>query len=222
LIENSAANIKRVILTAFFIVVTIAIMFQIAIYGIIGNDIKTIAYPVIVVGNNLFACTFVGQMINSFIFIAILGACFSILTSNCWNLYTLANHNHLPLKSLLTQLNTHHVPWVSICLEGVLACLIIYITQEQISLQSISVFSQIISYTLSALAAWFAASMVNEYALGKIIPMLALGGSCYILFLSFLKIVDSGLSFSFLALFMFGIIIAIGKHILDSKISTKF
>lgn len=218
LIEDSAHNIKRVILTAFFIVASIDILFQAVVYGVLGNDVQTIAYPMIALITKLVpALPFIAQLINAFVFIAILGACFSILTSNCWNLYTLAKYNHLPFASLLTKLTKNDVPWVSISIQGLLACLILFITSDQTSLQAMSTFSQVIAFSLTALAAFFALRVVKGMRLNRLIPILGIIGSSYILYLSFQKIAAAGISFSFLAIFIAGTVGALYQRICAGK-----
>ncbi|MFA6526949.1 MAG: amino acid permease [Candidatus Babeliales bacterium] len=218
LIEGSSNNIKRVILTAFCIVASIDILFQAVVYGVLGNSVQTIDYPMIAMINKLLpSIPMAAQLINAFVFVAILGACFSILTSNCWNLYTLAKHNHLPFASLLTKVTKSDVPWVSISIQGALACLILFITSEQTSLQAMSVFSQVIAFSLSALAAFFALQVAHDVRLNRIIPVLGMGASSYIMYLSFQKIVASGISFSFLAIFVAGTIAALYQRVSEKK-----
>lgn len=220
LIENSAKNIKRVILTAFCIVAFIDILFQAIVYGVLGNNVQTIDYPMIAMVTKLIPSTpFAAQLINAFVFIAILGACFSILTSNCWNLYTLAKNNHLPYASLLTRMTKNDVPWVSISIQGFLACLILFITSEQTSLQAMSVFSQVIAFSLSALAAFFALRIAHDIRMSRIIPILGMISCSYIMYLSFQKIVTSGISFSFLAIFIAGMLAALYQKATSKNVS---
>lgn len=105
---------------------------------------------------------------------------------------------------MLTRTTSTEVPWVSISIEGFIACIILFITSEQTSLQAMSVFSQVISFSLSTLAAFFAVRTAKDVQIHKIIPVLGMMSSGYIMYLSFQKIIASGISFSFLALFTVG------------------
>ena len=92
MIQDAKHNIKRVILTAFCLVALINISFQLTMFGIQGDALKLIDEPVLMVGlKALSSYPFLASAINGAVFASIIGACFSILTSNCWNLYTLAH-----------------------------------------------------------------------------------------------------------------------------------
>jgi hypothetical protein len=81
-------------------------------------------------------------LVNGFVFAAILGTCFSVFTTNGWNLFTLADNDHLIGKRWLTQLNRFDVPWVSNLMGGFLACFLLAVSSNQVSLQNMSVFGQ--------------------------------------------------------------------------------
>ena len=98
-----------------------------------------------------------------------------------------------------------------------LACLILFITSDQTSLQAMSTFSQVIAFSLTGLAAFFATRIVKDIRLNRFIPILGIIGSGYILYLSFQKIAAAGISFSFLAIFIAGTTAALYQHIYAGK-----
>ncbi len=213
LIEEPEKNIKRVIISAFLIVTTINIFFQLMVFGSLGPALADIAAPVFVIGiKALPQIPLFANVINGFVFAAITGAFFSILTSNCWNLHTLAANNHLPFAGYLTKLSKAHVPWVSLLVQGLLGCLIITISSNQIALQNMSVFTQTISFLLSVIAAYIATVTSERVTFSRFIPMLGVVSCGFIIMLSFMRIMQSGVSFSFLSIFLVGIIAALFKY----------
>ncbi len=214
LIENPEKNIKRVIITAFAIVATVNILFQIFVFGAIGPSLASVNVPILLLGLKAFPDYFwVANIINGAVFAAMTAAFFSILTSNCWNLHTLAANNHLPFASYLTRLSKTNVPWVSLIVQGFLGCLIITISSNQIALQNMSVFAQTVSFLLSVIAAYIAAKTLADKKLSRVIPLLGIASCAFIIVLSSMRIMQSGVSFPFLSIFMIGGIAAIVKHV---------
>lgn len=210
LIEDSERQIKKVIISAFLIVASINILFQVCIFGALGNSLAILNTPILALGlQALPTMPFLGNIINGIVFAAILGAFFSILTSNAWNLYTLAKNNHIPGSSWITKLSQTNVPWVSLFIEGALGCLIITISHNQRALQNMSVFSQTISLLLSVFAAYITTTHVTNAKLNRLIPLLGIASCGFILSLSFFNILKSGVSLPFLAIFLAGIVAAL-------------
>jgi len=210
MIEDSKNNIKRVIITAFLIVVIVDILFQGAIFGSLGSSLIGMNQPMLELGFKAFpAHELVARIINGSVFAAILGACFSILTSNCWNLYTLAQNNHIPFGSFFTRVTKTNVPWVCLIAEALLGCIILVISSDQVSLQYMAVFAQIISFIVSAFAAFYAVRTVADFRLARWIPVLGIATSCFILCLSLQRLITYGISFSFISLFLVGIFAAL-------------
>ncbi len=214
LIKDSDKNIKRVIITAFLTVATVDIVFQFLLFGAMGQELGILNQPVFALIHRIFpSFPLLAHLVNSFVFAAILGACFSILTSNCWNLFTLAQNGHLPGASILTSLTKTNVPWVSSMIQGVIACLILAATHDQIPLQNMAVLAQIVSFLLSTIAAVYAAKKLQGVQFSIWIPLLGIGSCLYIMTLCLTNLLGSGLSFSFIAIFAAGIALAIGKSI---------
>jgi APA family basic amino acid/polyamine antiporter len=209
MVEDASRNIKRIIITAFAIVATINTLFQLTTFGIIGSALKLTGEPVLAVGfKALAAYPYIAQMINGAVFASVIGACFSLLTSNCWNLHTIARYKHLPAGSFLTKINRNNVPWTSLLVEVVLGCLILWITVEQIPLQNMSVFAQVISYILTSLAAWYAVRTGATQRISKWVPVLAMAGCGLVLGICLHRIISFGVSFPFLFILCAGLVAA--------------
>jgi amino acid permease len=179
-----------------------------------GQELGILNQPVFALIHRIFpSFPLLAHLVNSFVFAAILGACFSILTSNCWNLFTLAQNGHLPGVSILTSLTKTNVPWVSSMIQGVIACLILAATHDQIPLQNMAVLAQIVSFLLSTIAAVYAAKKLQGVQFSIWIPLLGIGSCLYIMTLCLTNLLGSGLSFSFIAIFAAGIALAVGKSI---------
>ncbi len=213
MIKDPERNIKNVILTSFLLVAGIDILFQLVMYGILGLELSVINEPLLMAGlKTVAAYPLVASIINGAVFAAIIGACFSILTSNCWNLHTIARHGHLPGSSLLTRVNAYNVPWVSLLCEAVLGCMLLWITSEQLPLQRMSVFAQVLCYLTSAIAAAYAVHAGATKRLARFIPVLGIVGSLFIMGICLRQLIVSGISAPFLAIFLIGVIAAIIKY----------
>ncbi len=207
LIQDSKKNIKRVILSSFAIVATLSVLFQLAIFGVLGLSLQSTESPL----GKLFEVamsTFpiLGSCLGAMVFVAILGTCFGILTSNCWNLFTLASNNHLPFKSFLTRVSANNVPWGSLLAHGTISCTFLAITTDQISLQNMTVFAQVISYFFTTFAALSAVKWFKATPMPTWIPQLGIASSLCVLSLALLRIINSGVSFSFAAILLVGIV----------------
>lgn len=213
LIENAADNIKRVILSAFFLVAGIDILFQFSSFFLIGTNLASINEPVLMIGLKIFTSyPVIASIINGAVFTSIIGSCFSILTSNCWNLHTVALNGHLPGKSFLTMVNQCNVPVISLLIEAMLGCFILLITLDQVPLQNMAVFAQIISLAISSLSAWYATRMGVLKLTSNLLPLLALASSAFIILICLQRLFISGISMPFLIILSFGGILALIKH----------
>lgn len=214
LIENPEKNIKFVIISAFLIVTSINIIFQLILYGAMGQELVNLKAPVLALGlKALPHLPWLANIINGSVFAALTAGFFSILTSNSWNLHTLAANNHLPFAGYLTRLNSRNIPWISLIAEGLLGCLIITISSNQLALVNMSVFAQTIALLLSVIAAYLATINNVKANLASTIPLIGMLSCGFVLILSFLRILQSGVSFPFLSVFLIGGIAAIVKHL---------
>jgi APA family basic amino acid/polyamine antiporter len=212
-IHDAKNNIKRVILTSFFTVAAINTIFQTVIFGVVGYDLIETQEPILVLGMKAFASNpWIGSLLNGLVFASIVGGFFSLLTSNCWNLHTIANNNHLPGKAFFTKLNRHNIPWVSLLIEAGIAVFILSITTNQVPLQNMSVLAQITSFSIAVVAAFFAATNKTAGELPIWTPLLALLSCCFLFGIAGYKVATSGISVPFIVLFLTGCIAAIAQQ----------
>ncbi|MBM3893243.1 APC family permease [Candidatus Dependentiae bacterium] len=217
-IHDAKNNIKRVILTSFFIVVAINTIFQTVIFGVVGYDLIEAQEPILVLGLKAFASIpWIGSLLNGLVFASIVGGFFSLLTSNCWNLHTIANNNHLPGKLFLTKCNRNNVPWVSLLIEASIAIFILSITTNQVPLQNMSVVAQIVSFSIAVFAAFYAVTSKAAQELPLWAPLLALLSCCFLFGIAGYKVATSGVSIPFIVLFFVGCIAAAVQHRIASS-----
>jgi hypothetical protein len=184
------------------------------LFGAIGPELATTTAPVLALGlKALPQLPWLANLINGSVFAALTAGFFSILTSNCWNLHTLAANNHLPCAGYLTKLSAINIPWVSLLVEGFLGCLIISMSSNQLALVNMSVFAQTIALLLSVIAAFMAAKTLTNKKLSQTIPLFGILSCGFVITLSFIKIMQSGVSFAFLSIFLVGGILATIKYL---------
>jgi len=198
LIKNPQKNIFRAISWSFAIVVATYALFQFFVVAIAGNNIS--GSPLVTFTHVVLKNEFVGRILTSLVFTSVIAGSFGILSSNCWNLYALESKRRF--FALTTKTG---IPWVSLCIEGIIACGMLLLSQNQISLQSMSVFGVVVSFLLSAIAA------LKKYK--NIISIAAVASCLYILFLCFEKIRVGGTSIPYIALLIAGIILGTSPHI---------
>lgn len=204
LIKNPEKNIKRAIILSFIIVATIATIFQLSIFGILGDNLTSSSEPIFAAGIKVFSnFPIIGQIINAFVFSSIIGGSFGSLTANCWNLYALGKDNQLPGKKYLTKISKTNVPYISLIIEGLLACLILIISKDQITLQNATVLGMSIAYLLSSI------SLLRAKSSFRIISIISILSSCYIIFLCTKNIISFGISISILTIFIFGFLLSL-------------
>jgi APA family basic amino acid/polyamine antiporter len=217
-IHDAKNNIKRVIITSFLIVAAINITFQALIFASVGYDLTGSSEPLLALCLKAFASSpFIGSLLNGVVFASIIGGFFSVITSNCWNLYTLALNNHLPGKRLLTKLNKHNVPWVSLCLEAMLACAILLITVNQQPLQNMAVGAQILSFFMTTTACFYAVARKEILKLSIAVPIAGLLSCSCIFGIASYRVFSFGISFSFVSIFLIGCTAALAQHCITRR-----
>jgi amino acid transporter len=87
------------------------------------------------------------------VYCSVLGGMFSILTSNCWNVYRLAVHGHMPGAHLLTRLTRSNIPWVSLLIEVCIAVVAVGITSQLVPLQKMCILCVVFAFFCAMLAA---------------------------------------------------------------------
>lgn len=208
MIKNPKKNIFWAITGSFMFTTIIYILFQGVLFGALGAGALGYEEPLMILGNKLFVYPIIGQFIIALVFTSVISGSFGILTSNCWNLHALAKDNHLPGKKWLTKVSKQHVPWVSLLFQGAIACILLIMSQNQIALQSMSVFGAVFSFLLSALAAYKAR---NKIKIAQWVPMLAISSCSYILFLCFQKMIFAGVSIPYIVLLLAGVLVSLKR-----------
>ena len=209
MIKKPKTNLPlAIIIISFTIAACFAMIIQFFIYGTTGLSILNSNEPIYLFAIKIFSnYPVIAKVINVFVFGSIIGGAFSSLTSNVWNLHTFATNNLLPFKKYLIKKNKFNVPWVSLVIEGCLAILILIITSNQVALQNMTVFGIVIAYLLNTIAAF----KINNSKLLNIISSLGILSSLFILYLCLQKIFQSGISTSFIIIFLIGIILMLLK-----------
>lgn len=214
LIENPTKNIRRIMLTAFGIVSVIYITLQFGIYAALGTSLAGSEKPVYLLGLKLLPqYPAIALAITVLIFGSVIAGAFGVLTSNCWNLFALAQDKLLPGYVILTNLNRNNIPWVCLTLEALISAIILFISVDQVALQNMAVFCVCLAYFLSACAAFKAVSFEKNMRLPKIVPVIALLSCFYLMMLCVKKLWGSGLSIAFLSLFCLGIVAVVWQRI---------
>ncbi|MEI6805782.1 MAG: APC family permease [Myxococcaceae bacterium] len=205
-IENPTRNIKRTIIIAFCIVSIITVLLQIAFFGSLGAGLSGTREPMLALGSVFFGNNlWLAKLVNSLVFASITGGAFFMLGSNCWNLVTLAQNNHLPFKRILTKVNKYNSPWVSLLLQGLTSFTMISITTQQLALQNMVIFSIFSCFLMNSIAA-ISAGRSGLLQIPSIVPVLAIGTCAYVIGLCFINMLQYGVSFSFLSFFSVGIL----------------
>lgn len=215
-IQNAEKNAPKATLIAFFMIASISALYQLMFYGMIGANLGNLShyfeiFPAII--NKIFATgSFFGPKLQAILQLAIatssLGGSYGIMFSNCWNLHTLAKHNHLIGSKLIAQLNAHDVPVYCIFAETLIGITYILVTMgNNIPLQQIGAFGCTLSYAFCVLAL-FANALRQTSKKALILPVLG-SFSCLILLASCINGFLKNGTYSPFALFgflIFGII----------------
>jgi amino acid transporter len=208
LLKHPQKNIKRSIVYSFFVVVSITTTFQLIMFGATGHMLSQAQEPVKLLAYHAFPnIPILGAILNALVFCSIIGGSFGSLTSNCWNLFALAKDKQLPLTRMLTKTNKQHVPYISLLVQGIIACILLALTNDQIPLQNMTVFGIAIAYLLNSFSAFIQNKKRTKIAI--ITPTLAIASSLYIAFLCFKNLFLHGLSLPFSITFLLGIIVHI-------------
>lgn len=220
MIENPHKNVRRAMLISFFMVAVVYALFQYSMYQVLGPDLAHTPSPLFAYAQALLPNSHLAtRILNALVFSSIIGASFGMLTSNCWNLHTIAKHGHLPFSKLLLPIK-NQAPWMCLLVEAGLGSFIISVEINQISLQNMAVFGMTIAYFLSTLAALRAARSKETASLPRIIPLLSFISCSYILWLCAERILSSGASYIFLIVLGAGYLLAYMKSSTRKKIHT--
>ncbi len=223
LIENPSKNGTRAILISYALVIAIAVLFQFAFCAVLSSEItnlsggylgvfSTIVSKLMPISSNF--SRYLIAILNLGIAISALGAAYSIMFSNCWNLYTLAQNKHLFYSSFIGRLNSGQVPYVCIIIESIIAFIYILVSQaNQLALQQLGALAATIAYTLSILVL-LVLSIEKKHKKDIILSIIAVC-SCLTLIISFIyNLIFYGIS-NLLVLFM--LLVIFGSYMFYKK-----
>lgn len=181
-IENAKRNAPLAIFISYGIVICIAVLYQTAVYGALGDILINLAdYRGIFPGitERLFITKLLANNVSGLMHLAIassaLGGAYSIIFSNTWNLHTLAQHGHVFASRAFTAFNRNMIPTLCVLAQGAICCLYLFVTMgNQVYLQQLSSLGVAIAYTLSIVSLLVASFTRTSSLLMKIIPVLGL------------------------------------------------
>jgi AAT family amino acid transporter len=193
-IENPEKNAPRAIFYSYFIVIAALALYQLSFYLQLGPLLIQAGsylkiFPVLTEQLLPFSPSyslFIECILHSVIAVSALGGVYSILYSNNWNLYILAQHKHIPYAHIFTKLNCHGIPTACIITETVLCLFYLALTQGTVLyLQQMGVLGSVIAYFCSVIG--LCLLQFKQITSGyKIIPLAALA-SCTLLLITCLR-----------------------------------
>ena len=224
-IKNASINAPRAIFISYGIVIFATTLFQSMLYGALQCELVHMpdyryVFPTLL--EHLIPCSstignFMSNILHCAIAASALGGSYGIIFSNNWNIYTLAQHNHLFGAHFLTQLNRYHIPWLCVIVEGIIYMAFLFISQgNQIPLQQIGALGPTIAYTFSAIAFWIVTQNNAMYKNYAFIAMLAIG-SCMLLIMATLYGLLMYGSFGLYSLVFFILLLTFGAFMFCKK-----
>lgn len=171
-IQNPKVNGPKAIFYSFFILIGTYTVFQLIVAAGLLKHLPYInsyqdAIPALMSNTN-FTPSIVSKLtsfLNLCIVTSTLGGAYGMLFSNQWNLYTLAEHNHIPGSSYITQLNSQEIPTIAVLAESFICILYLMLTQgNQIPLQQMAALGAAIAYTISTVSFLMQRSTKNAFA----------------------------------------------------------
>jgi amino acid transporter len=160
-IENPTINGPKAVYYSFGTIMLLYGIFQAFVYMNSYQALATLTsydgiFPVI--AHKLCSSPFLANKISILLSFAIgssaLGGAYGILFSNPWNLYTLAEHNHIIGAKAITWFNKHQTPWIAVLAESLICAMFLLYNQDPslLSLRSTAALGIVIAYTVSAFA----------------------------------------------------------------------
>jgi len=206
MVKNPKENLVKIMVTGFGVVVALITLFQ-CVVNLLLPQAASYSFPLGSIAH-LHGLSALAPYAYICVYLSIIGGAFSILTTNCWNLFALAENGHLPGACYITKLTKEEIPWVSLVIEAVIAFLGISMMQEQVALQRMAVFGMVLSFVCASLAALrarrHAAAIVSPVVAS--LALLSSGG----LALWILKgIYEVGISLPYLCIYFVGVLLAI-------------
>ena len=231
-IIDADVNGPKAIFYSYGIVVCITVLYQFLFFLTAGpllmvQESFSGAFPSLIrllALNPLFASHLV-VLLNIAIATSSLGGSYGILFSNHWNLYALAQHNHLPYSKWITTLNKHHIPFVCVGGEIIICIIYLLVTQgNQIALQQISVFGCTVAYTLSICGLLVSYRNKNLPYTARSIPFLAFGSCAFFIAACIQSFLLHGIAslFLFVSMVLFGLCLFWWQSYTKAHLSSLF
>jgi amino acid transporter len=211
-IENASVNAPKAVYFSFGSIMFLYALFQGFIYMITQTSLPNLsgyqdAFPFIT--TQFFNSPWIAHKASLILSFAIgssaLGGSYGILFSNPWNLYTLAEHNHLFFSQNIIKLNKHHIPTLAIIIETATSALFLIFTQgNQVPLQQTASFGVTLAYTISIFS--YCYFMFHKSLTHKIIGLFAFGTSLLFIAGCVNSFMDTGIKplLLFIAILIFG------------------
>jgi amino acid transporter len=212
-IQDADKNAPKAVLISFGIVILIATLYQSIFYLTCGSHLAgghyQQAFPSLIhglFGDNIYARKLIG-LLHVAIASSTLGAGYGIIFSNGWNLYTLAQNNHVAYSEFFTRLNRHMIPFACVVAQGFLCLAYLAVSQgNQIPLQQIGSLGCVISYTFSVAALLYAIKNNAQASISRWIPILGGLSCCVLLSATFMSFFKNGMS----SLLVYGFLVLMG------------
>ncbi len=214
-IKNAQKNAALSVLISYGIVIFLYCTYQLIFYAVLGSEFLQIAdyryaFPAFLAKlfpGNIGIQKTLTAILNLAIASSALSSSYSIIFSNAWNLYALAQHKHIFIPHIFSQFNKNHIPWLCVIAEGIICILYLFVTKaDQITLQQTGALGCVIGYTISVIALINAKRNKHDTITPWIIPLLAFG-NCIILIDSCTKnLLQSGIS----TISFFGLLLLLG------------
>jgi amino acid transporter len=213
-IENASVNAPRAILYSYGAVICITTLFQFSLYAGLGDALAQLPdyrylFPALIEtmipAADGIKLGLVGLLHLAVAFSA-LGGSYGIIFSNNWNVYALAQHNHLAASHTLIKMNRYHIPYWCVLLEGAIYFLFLFISRgSQLPLQQIGAFGPTVAYVVSAFASFFATRR-GAMRMPLAIPLLAIGSTLILSSSAIYSLLVDGMS----SLLLFGTLLGVG------------
>lgn len=227
-IENARINAPKAIYYSFFLVLFIACLFQflvfINIHEVLENlENYTQVFPYILgklnFNQGLSAATH--NLLSFALGVSALGGAYGILFSNSWNIFELAQNQHLFFSSFIKKQNRFLIPVGCVLIESALCVMYLLLTLgNQIPLQQTASLGVTFAYTLSILSL-LAIFMHQKASLKNLfMPILGLGTCLLFIGACLQSFMINGIAsmYLFIAILGFGIFMYSVKTIMKKSL----
>jgi amino acid transporter len=217
-------TIVRASLYGFLAVAALLATFQFSVAALLpsallGEAASTPAAQLIsIAGIYAPGVSFISWLLTVCVYASVLGGMFSILTSNCWNVYRLALQGHLPARSFLTRLTRGNVPWVSLLAEVGIAVCAVAITSQQVPLQKMCILCVVFSFLCAMLAALRARRADGSWLINPVIVYAAVVSTLGLFGLTLYQIFLHGVSVPYILLCGSGVVCAAWYQLVGSRV----